>query len=78
MCCAGRPKNLALGGAQECLCNISMYHKPTRVTETKVMVTTVIMTVMAMTISTNLTTEMTKKLFEFRVNKLVPSSLALT
>jgi len=35
---AGRPKNSALGGAQECLCNIWMYYKATRVTETKVVI----------------------------------------
>lgn len=76
---AGHPKNSALGGAQECLCNIWLYYKAaTRVTATKAMLTMVIMTMMTMTISTNLTTEMTKTIFAFRVNKLLSSNLALT
>jgi hypothetical protein len=75
---AGLQNYSALRGAQKCLCNIWMYYNATRVTETKVMVTIVIMTVVATTISTNITTEMTKTIFEFRVNKLISRSLALT
>lgn len=75
---AGRPKNSAVGGAQECLCNLWVYYKATCVKETNVMITIVIMSVIFTTISTNLTTkEMTKTVFEFRVNRLVSRSLAL-